>query len=76
YKFDTVTLKAKQYNQTVCPSCGKSTTVHYSFLDSLKDFHGSLVRDTKYVSNENLVKIIGVSLLVVLVLILFLHLLK
>jgi len=50
YAFDTVDLKAKQGSETLCPSCGKMTGVHYSFTDSLKDFHGVLVRDPKYVS--------------------------
>lgn len=50
YEFDTVALKANQGTQVVCPSCGKATTVRYSLKDSLKDFHGFLVRDPKYVS--------------------------
>jgi hypothetical protein len=49
YAFDTIALKAKQGTETVCPSCGKMTRVHYSFADSFKDFHGVLVRDPKYV---------------------------
>ena len=50
HAFDTVALRAKQGTETLCPSCGKMTGVHYSFADSLKDFHGVLVRDPKYVS--------------------------
>jgi NAD-dependent SIR2 family protein deacetylase len=50
HEFDTVALKAKQGTQTICPSCGEMTTVRYSFTDSLKDFHGLLVRDPKYAS--------------------------
>ena len=38
YEFDTVALKAKQGTQVICPSCGETTTVRYSFADSLKDF--------------------------------------
>jgi len=54
YEFDTVALKAKQGTQVICPSCGETTTVRYSFADSLKDFHGFLVRDPKYVSTPHL----------------------
>ena len=50
FEFDTVALKARQGTATICPSCGKATTVRYSFWDSAKDFHGFLVRDPKYVS--------------------------
>jgi hypothetical protein len=50
HEFDTVALKAKQGTQVICPSCGELTTVRYSFKDSLKDFHGLLVRDPKYAS--------------------------
>jgi NAD-dependent SIR2 family protein deacetylase len=54
HEFDTVALKAKQGEQVICPSCGKMTTVRYSFTDSLKDFDGFLVRDPKYVSTLRL----------------------
>ena len=50
FEFDTVALKVKQGTATVCPSCGKTTTVRYSFLDSAKDCYGFLVRDPKYIS--------------------------
>ena len=50
FDFDTVALTAKQSTQTTCPSCGKLTTVKYSFRDSLRDPHGVAVRDPKYVS--------------------------
>jgi hypothetical protein len=49
-ELDTLALRAKQGTRAVCPSCGKETTVRYSFRDSLKDFHGCFVRDPKYVS--------------------------
>ena len=54
HEFDTVALKAKQGEQVICPSCGKMTTVSYSFTDSLKDFHGFLVCEPKYVSSPRL----------------------
>ena len=55
HEFDTLALKAKQGELVDCPSCGKMTPVRYSFTDSLKDFHGFLVRDPKYVSKPHLV---------------------
>ncbi|MEI8288314.1 MAG: hypothetical protein WCH99_02485 [Verrucomicrobiota bacterium] len=54
HEFDTVGLKAKQGAEVICPSCGELTAVRYSFKDSLKDFHGFLVRDPKYVSTLRL----------------------
>ena len=76
YKFNTIALKAKQGTQTICPACNKSTTVYYTFLDSLKDIHGWMVKDTKYVSSQNLIKIVCLSLLVIVILVAILHLLK
>ena len=65
HEFDTVTLKAKQGEQVVCPSCAKMTTVSYSFKDSLKDIHGFLVRDPKYVS---ILRLLGYIMFVVIAL--------
>jgi hypothetical protein len=49
-EFDTVALKAKQATQIICPACGVSTIVRYSFRDSLKDMPGCIRRDAKYIS--------------------------
>ena len=76
FKFNTIALKANQDTQTVCPACGKLTLVHYTFMDSLKDVHGWMVRDPKYVSGRNLLKIICFLLLGIIILISVLHLLK
>jgi len=72
YEFDTVALKAKQGTQVICPSCGETTTVRYSFADSLKDFHGFLVRDPKYVSTSHLlgyIVLVAIALAVIVFLI-------
>jgi len=73
HEFDTVALKAKQGTQIICPSCGDTTTVRYSFKDSLKDFHGFLVRDPKYVSTPYLVGSIAFLVMALVVIAIFIR---
>ena len=71
HEFDTVALKAKQDTQVACPSCGEMTTVRYSFVDSLKDVHGFLVRDPKYVSSRRLIAYIAFAVFALVVIFIF-----
>ncbi len=72
HEFDTVTLNAKQGAQIICPSCGVSTIVRYSFRDTLKDILGVVRHDPKYVSQPMTVIffiVIGIVVLLIVFLI-------
>jgi hypothetical protein len=69
HEFDTVALKAKQGTQITCPSCGATTTVRYSFRDTLRDIPGVIRRDPKYVSQRLTVTFWVLVLVVVLLVI-------